>query len=463
MKLYDTLSGKKKMLRKTKDTINLYVCGPTVYDYAHIGHARTYVVFDMLVKYLRARGHKVFYLQNITDVEDKILNRAREEQKEPKDVARFYENTYHEDMKALGVTSVDKHARASDYIKEIIKQIELLVEKEYAYQTDNGVYFRVRKFPRYGALSHQKLSELRTGVNIEEDALKEDPLDFVLWKAAKPGEPTWKSPWGEGRPGWHIEDTALAQKEFGSPKYELHGGARDLIFPHHEAEIAQMEAAYGVHPMVKTWLHTGFLQIRGEKMAKSLKNFITIRKILETYSVQTLRVLFTTRHYRSPIEYSEIQLSEAQAVERRIGEFWSRLRNVKPKLKTDRQYPKFIAAFWKELEDDFNTPAAFAHLFTLISYVNPKITAGALAARDARAMMEFLKEVNAIFGVVDEHRLAEPEQLPSQVVHLLREREALRADKKWNQADLLRQEIEELGYELNDTDSGTSIKRKPRQ
>jgi cysteinyl-tRNA synthetase len=335
------------------------------------------------------------------------------------------------------------------------------------------VYFRVKKFQNYGALSHQKLDELRHGVNIEEDALKEDPLDFAIWKSAKPNEPVWDSPWGEGRPGWHIEDTAITQKEFGA-QYELHGGARDLIFPHHEAEIALMETAYGKRPMVHTWLHTGFLQIKGEKMSKSLKNFITIREILKKHSPQTLRVLFTTRHYRSPMDYSEEALEEAHAVQRRIGEFWTRLReaearygeaktrllSVQPKLETDKRYSTFVEAFWKELEDDFNTPAAFSHVFSLINYINPKIDNASLAATDTRAIITFLEEMNAIFGVVDKEALAEPEELPESVQHMIDERDRLREEKKWDDADLIRQELEEQGYEVKDSEGGTVAQRK---
>ena len=277
LKIFDTLSQKNKPLKKTKTFLRLFVCGPTVYDYAHIGHARTYVAFDMVVKYLRNRGYKVNYLQNITDIDDKLIERSREENVEMTGLARKFERAYFEDMAALNITSVDNYERASDYITQIIEQIKLLIERGFAYETTTGVYFRVSKFKEYGKLSGQNLKNLRRAVGIEEDTTKLDAVDFALWKKKKENnEPAWQSPWGDGRPGWHIEDTAITSTVFGGPQYEIHGGARDLIFPHHEAEIAQMESAYGIYPMVDHWMHTGFLRIGGEKMAKSLKNFITI-------------------------------------------------------------------------------------------------------------------------------------------------------------------------------------------
>jgi cysteinyl-tRNA synthetase len=457
MKLYDTLSRKKKQLRKTKDALRLFVCGPTVYDHSHIGHARTYAMFDMLVKYLRHCGYTVRYVQNITDIDDKIINHAREEKTSPEKLAREFEKEYHADMAALGVDSVDTYARASDYIKEIIAQIELLIEKKHAYQTPGGVYFRVSTFERYGELARQDRAKLKTAVNIEDDPNKEDSADFALWKAAKPDEPTWESPWGKGRPGWHIEDTAITHKEFGGPQYELHGGARDLIFPHHEAEIAQMEAAYGKPPMVNAWMHTGFLRVKNEKMSKSLKNFITIRDILKTHSAHTLRTFFTTRLYRSPIDYTEEGLAEAKAISRRIGEFWSRLRAVREKQNADSSLPPLVKAFWDELEDDFNTPKAFAQLFTLVSSVNPKIDASLLGQADAEMLIAFLKEVNGIFNVVDEQHLGEAEAIPHHIREMALEREHLREEKKWVEADHLRREVEELGYEIKDTPSGPRI------
>ena len=281
MLLYDTLSKTKKELKKPKrgEVLHFFVCGITVDNSPHIGHARTYILYDTFVKYLRHQGYKIFYLQNITDIEDKIIIKANKEKVSTKQIARKFEEEYMQFVKILGIDSVDKYARASDYIKEIINQIQILLKKEYAYQTSNGIYFRVSKFKDYGKLSKQKIDKMQEAISIEKDPEKENFHDFALWKSSKEGEPSWESPWGEGRPGWHIEDTALTHKEFKSPQYELHGGARDLIFPHHEAEIAQMEAAYGKNPMVEFWMNTEFLNIGGQKMSKSLKNFITIREI----------------------------------------------------------------------------------------------------------------------------------------------------------------------------------------
>ncbi|MEK7146691.1 MAG: cysteine--tRNA ligase, partial [Patescibacteria group bacterium] len=280
LKIYNTLSGKKESLKKPANrALKLFVCGPTVYDYSHIGHARTYLFFDIFARYLKSLGFKTFYLQNITDIDDKIINRANREKKNISAVARFFEKEYYRDMKTLAVESVDCYGKAGDFIKEIQRQIQTLVKKGFAYKTKNGVYFEVKKFKNFGKLSRQNLNALRPGWRIEPDPGKKDPLDFALWKFSEQ-KPYWPSLWGKGRPGWHIEDTAITGKIFGS-QYDLHGGGNDLKFPHHEAEIAQAESASGKKPFVKIWLHTGFLLVNGEKMSKSLGNFITIKDFLK--------------------------------------------------------------------------------------------------------------------------------------------------------------------------------------
>ena len=323
MKIYNTLSGKKEVVRASKRPLKFFVCGPTVYDYSHIGHARTYVAFDIAVRWLEFSGFKVFYLQNITDVDDKIINRAKSENKNPLALARFFEKEYLKDMKSLGVVSVDKYARAAGHLKEIKRQIAALLKKGFAYRTKSGVYFEVKKFGGYGKLSRQNLEETRRGWRIEPDPEKKDRLDFALWKNRQAGELAWPSPWGAGRPGWHIEDTAIAEKFFG-PQYDIHGGAVDLKFPHHESEIAQAEAASGKKPFVKIWMHTGFLLAGGEKMSKSSGNFITIRDFLKNRDAAALRLLIASRHYRSPLDYEESLAENAENSLRTIGSFWKK-------------------------------------------------------------------------------------------------------------------------------------------
>src|SRR3989338_3896037 len=281
LKIYNTLSGKKEAvtLKKGK-AVQLFVCGPTVYDYSHLGHARTYIAFDVIVKYLKEKGYKVFYLQNITDIDDKIIQRAQKKGIAAEKLAQDFEKEYLKDMKTLKVDSVTKYARATDYIKEIISQTKRLLEKGYAYQIKDGIYYDISKFKNYGKLSGRTVQQAEDAISrIDENINKKNKGDFILWKISKPGEPKWTSPCGYGRPGWHIEDTAITEKIFG-PQYDIHGGGEDLIIPHHEAEIAQMEAISGKKPLVKYWLHTSFLNVGGKKMSKSLGNFFTIRDIL---------------------------------------------------------------------------------------------------------------------------------------------------------------------------------------
>jgi len=309
IKLYNTLSRKKEAVRpKSGKKLNLFVCGITPYDQTHIGHARTYIVFDAFVRFLRLKGYKAFYLQNITDIEDKIIKRAKIAKVRPLQLARKFEKEYLNDMKALGILSVSKYARATAHIPEIISQVQRLLEKGYAYEVKgDGMYYNIAKFKEYGKLSGRTIGQAEDAVSrIDESVQKRNKGDFALWKFEVKAEhdPAWLSPWGPGRPGWHIEDTAITEKYFGS-QYDLHGGARDLIFPHHEAEIAQMEAISGKKPMAKHWMHSGFLTVKGEKMSKSLGNFITVQEFLKKHSLRALRLLVLKTHYRSPIDYSE--------------------------------------------------------------------------------------------------------------------------------------------------------------
>ncbi len=310
IKIYNTLTRSKENFKPLNgNRIKLFVCGPTVYDYSHIGHARTYISFDVIARYLKYRGFSVFYLQNITDIDDKIINRAISTGKDPLDLAREFEAEYLKDMESLGVENVNLYARATEHIEEIKAQIETLLEAGFAYETDNGVYFDISKYPDFGKLSNRKIEDLNVH-RISPDSNKRNPEDFALWKK-KDKELVWNSPWGAGRPGWHIEDTAITEEYFG-PQYDIHGGGLDLIFPHHEAEIAQMESASGKKPMVRYWMHTGFLNVKGEKMSKSLGNFITIKELIKKYPPEVFRFFVISTHYRSPIDFSHEILEQSQ-------------------------------------------------------------------------------------------------------------------------------------------------------
>ena len=359
LKVYNTLKREKEEFKPLKDKkINLFVCGPTVYDYSHIGHAKTYLQFDIIIKYLRYKKYKVFYLQNITDIDDKIIKRAKELNITFDKLAKEYEKYYYEDMNSLKVNSVDKYARATDYIKDIVSQVERLVKKGYAYKISDGYYFNLKKFSDYGKLSGRTtLGEEDAVSRIDENSEKKNKGDFCLWKFSKADEPSWDTKLGKGRPGWHIEDTAITEHFFGS-QYDIHGGAKDLIFPHHEAEIAQMESISGKKPLVRYWLHTGFLNVKGQKMSKSLENFFTIRDILKKYSANALRFLFIQTHYRSAIDFSENSLESAKNSLERLNDFMMKLKTGKDNL-PDSYLKKVKENFIKAMDDDFEMILGF--------------------------------------------------------------------------------------------------------
>ncbi len=460
LKLYNTLTRKKQVFKPRKGKkANIFVCGPTVYDYSHLGHARTYIVFDMIVKYLKQKGYKVFYLQNITDIDDKIIQRAKERRTAPQALARTFEKEYFQDMKKnLKINSVTKYARATEHIKEIISQIKRLVRKGFAYRIEDGIYYDISKFKNYGKLSRRTVSEAEDGVSrIDESKGKRNKGDFCLWKFNKADEPSWFSFWGDGRPGWHIEDTAIAEKYFGF-QYDIHGGARDLMFPHHEAEIAQMEAISGKKPFVKYWLHSGFLTVKGQKMAKSLGNFITIRDFLKENSGRVLRLLVIKNHYRSPLDYNEKMLSQAKKELARIDEFVAKIKNQAfQKTKSALQISGYEKTFEKAMADDFNTPQAMALIFKLINKGNSLINQNKLGFNDARNISSFLKKADQVFNFILSQK--PQEKIPGSLLALAEQREKYRKEKNWPKADELRKKIETAGYLVEDTEKGPQIKK----
>ncbi|MBI2626237.1 MAG: cysteine--tRNA ligase [Candidatus Nealsonbacteria bacterium] len=456
MKIYNTLSRKKETLKPLDNArgkkLKLFVCGPTVYDSAHIGHARTYLAFDMIVKYLKEKDYDVFYLQNITDLDDKIINRARESKIFWKDLTKKFEKAYLQDMKALKINSVSKYARATDYIKEIIGQTKKLLKKEFAYQIEDGVYYNISKFKDYGKLSHRTVLQAEDAVSrIDEAKDKRNKGDFALWKFSKSDEPSWSSPWGQGRPGWHIEDTAITEKFFGA-QYDIHGGARDLIFPHHEAEISQMEAISGKKPLAKYWLHTGFLTVNNQKMSKSLGNFITINDFINKHSARVLRFLVLKNHYRSPIDYSENAVLQAKRELERIDEFVGYLGcPTSPKIKGDVGHPdikQFQKRFEAAMEDDFNAPKAVAVIFELMRQRD---------VLNAKDVLEFLKQIDKFFNFIFWPKVKE--KIPQEIINLAEKRENYRKEKNWQKADEIRKEMTKLGWLAEDAKEGPNLKK----
>lgn len=469
-KIYNTLSRKKEILKPLKGKrFNIFVCGPTVYDFSHIGHARTCIFFDGFAKYLKKIGYKVFYLQNITDLDDKIIIRAKEKGVLPKDLAIAFEKDYFKNMKSLGINKVDKYARATDYIKEIIGQIEKLLEKGFAYKLDDGIYFDIVKFKNYGKLSGRKALQSDDAVSrIDYNKNKKNRGDFCIWKLNQQNslEPSFDSPFGQGRPGWHIEDTAITEKFFG-PQYDIHGGGMDLIFPHHEAEIAQMEAISGKSPMVKYWMHVGFLTTEGQKMSKSLNNFITISDFLKRYPYRHLRFWVFKNLWRHPVDYSDSSMQEVKSALEKIEEFIRKITNHKsqipnkpklPKSKIQNLLKKVKNDFYKNLNDDFNTPKAFAAIFEFIKSANKVLEKSGISKKESAEILKFFEQINDIFDIIDLKNLGAA-SIPDEIKKILTERENYRKAGDFTKADELRKEIEKYGFTVEDTKEGTALKK----
>ena len=463
MKIYNTLSGKKDQFKPLKNKkVNIFVCGLTVYDYSHIGHARLFVAFDVFVKYLRHVGYKVFYLQNITDLDDKIIARAREKKVPPKDLADAFTKEYFKDMKALGVDSVTKYAAATKYIKEIIGQVKKLQDKGFAYKIEeDGIYYDISKFKDYGKLAGRTALDAEDAVTrIDYSSKKKNRGDFCLWKFSSiEGEPKWKSPWGMGRPGWHIEDTAITEKFFG-PQYDIHGGARELLFPHHQAEVSQMEAISDKSPMVKYWVHVGVLTVNGQKMSKSLGNFILISDFIRRYSVAQLRFLIVKNLWSSPLDYSDSAMLEVKSALDKIEEFLRKIKNSESKIKNNKIsviLKKTKKDFYEQLADNFNTPKAFAVMFDFINKTNQLLEKNSFAKKEAGEVYKFFEEINKIFGIIDFKKVNA--KIPAKIKKLAKEREKFRKEQNWQKSDELRAKIEKQGFTVEDTPSGPAIKK----
>jgi len=453
----------------------MYVCGPTVYDYTHLGHARTYVAFDAIKRYFRLRGFNVIHVQNITDIDDKIINRARSEGKDWREIVDIYTKDYFEMLEKLKI-KVDIHPRVTEHINEIIEFIQELIDKGYAYVAPSGsVYFEVDKYPDYGSLSGLKNpEEWRQEVEVLKE--KKKPYDFALWKAWKPGEPYWEAPWGRGRPGWHIECSVMSSKYLGR-QFEIHGGGQDLIFPHHENERAQSEALFGVKPWVKYWLHTGYLTVHGEKMSKSLGNIIPLREAVKKWGAETLRLWLLSAHYRTQLDYSEDALEQARANLRRLRMAVEDLRKIigsvtPPAKLTDREVKvittveKTYMEFHNAMSNDFNTAKALAAIMELVRIVNRDIVPGEMYVAAVRAYRVF-EDFNYVFGVLDDVLYGvvklEHEKMVEDLVNLIvRVRGELRKRKLYDIADEIRAELRRLGIQLYDYPGGKTVWRLER-
>jgi cysteinyl-tRNA synthetase len=460
LKIHNSLSGEKEEFKPLRpNEVRMYVCGMTNYDYIHVGHARMLVAFDLVQRYLRSLGYNVTYVRNVTDIDDKIIERAAANGENWADLARRFTVAMHEDCATLGLQDPDLEPRATEFIAPIIAMIQTLIDKGFAYAADNGdVLYSVRKFPNYGQLSRKKIDDLRSGARVQVDEAKHDPLDFVLWKHAKPGEPSWPSPWGAGRPGWHIECSAMSTSLLGS-YFDLHGGGEDLKFPHHENEIAQSCAACDA-PFVRTWMHNGFVRVNDEKMSKSLGNFFTVRDVLKTLrDPEVLRFFLLSSHYRGPINYSAVQL--AQADETLLG-LYRALKDAPPEGVVDSaEVERFRAA----MDDDFNTPEALAVMQGVARNLNLAKAAGNLSAASNAAAT--LRALGAILGVLQQDpdaylkRSAGNKSLSDEDVEaLLASRRGARAVKDFAESDRIRDVLSAAGILLEDKPGGRTEWRR---
>ena len=459
LKIYNDLTNQKETFKPiTPGKVGMYVCGMTVYDLCHLGHARVMVVFDVVYRYLKANQYQVTYVRNITDIDDKIINRANENGEVFTDLTERFIQAMHEDAAALGVLPPDEEPKATAYIDEIVAMVQKLMDQGYAYPADNGdIYYAVDNFEGYGKLSGKSQEDLLAGARVEVEDIKRNPHDFVLWKAAKPGEPAWPSPWGDGRPGWHIECSAMSTCCLGDT-FDIHGGGLDLTFPHHENEIAQSEAATG-KTFVNYWMHNGFVRINEEKMSKSLDNFFTVREILERYQAEEVRYFILTSHYRSSLNYDDEHLDNARGA---LTRFYTALRGL-PEVSPSEVNPQYADRFNAAMDDDFNTPEALAVLFDMAREVNR------LRKEDesqAALLASELKRLGSILGILQ----GDPEAYlkgggssdglaDEAIEEMIQQRIAAKAEKNWAEADRIRDELKAAGILLEDNAQGTSWRR----
>ncbi|GAB7387318.1 cysteine--tRNA ligase [Bacillaceae bacterium] len=467
IRLYNTLTRKKEEFHPLEPgKVKMYVCGPTVYHYIHIGNARPAIIFDVVRRYLEYKGFQVTYIQNFTDVDDKLIKRAEETGESVREIADRFIRAYEEDVRALGVKEADAHPRVSDHIPDIIAFIERLIAKGAAYEAEGDVYFSTAKFPEYGKLSHQSIEDLKAGARVEVNEKKRNPLDFALWKKAKPGEIYWDSPWGPGRPGWHIECSAMAMKYLGE-SFDIHAGGHDLTFPHHENEIAQTESLTG-RPMARYWLHNGYINIDDQKMSKSLGNVVIVRELREKFSPQAIRFFILSAHYRNPINFSEELLRQAANSLERIT---TAVRNLRHRFDTAADgeaepetftvIEEAVRRFEEKMDDDFNTADAIAVIFDLVREANTYL----LSPQVRKATVEkFLQTFETFGGILGLPLAPQPGEalLDEEIEALIAERSEARKRKDYKRADEIRDYLHSLGIILEDTPQGVRWRRKER-
>ncbi len=459
--IYNSLTRKKEEFLPIKPPqVNIYTCGVTVYDESHIGHARSLYTFDVIRRYIKYRAFQVRFVRNITDIDDKIIKRANELKTEWKELIKKYIGRYYEDLDSLGIEKGDAEPRATENIEEMVKYIQALIEKGYAYESGGDVYFNVRKFSDYGRLSGQSIDQMETGVRIEPTEFKKDTLDFALWKASKEGEPSWDSPWGKGRPGWHIECSVMSQKYLHTDTLDIHAGGRDLIFPHHENEIAQSEALTG-KPFAKYWIHHGLLTINGQKMSKSLGNFVTIKDFMDRYKdADLLKFFFLSTHYAHPIDFTEERIQEADRARGRFRNLNERLNNIgfaeeKDNLQTDSEIDSFKKEFEDAMDDDFNTAIALAALFKIVSITDGYFTEYKKNIKRIMYAKSALLTLTNLLGLS-----LESHTFKLEFTEEIKLRDEVRLKKDFKKADQIRQELEKKGIILEDTKDGTIWRRK---
>lgn len=466
MKIYNTMTRQKEeFVPLEAGKVKMYVCGPTVYNFIHLGNARPFAVFDTLRRYFEYKGYDVTYIQNFTDVDDKIIKRSHEEGITPEEVANKYIEEYFKDCDALGIKRATVHPQVTDNIKYIIEFIEGLIGKGYAYESEGDVLFRTRKFPEYGKLSHQNIEELELGARIDVDQKKEDPLDFVLWKAKKEGEPGWKSPWGEGRPGWHIECSVMSRRYLGET-IDIHAGGQDLQFPHHENEIAQSESCSG-KTFAKYWMHNGYINVDGEKMSKSLGNFFTVREIGEKYDLGLVRFFLLSTHYRNPVNFSDTILDQSKAGLERLTNARDRAEFILDKLVEDnlkdsekellKQVDSYRDKFTEAMDDDLNTADAISAIFELAKFMNTNIQEES-SKEFVQKNLDLFNELTGVLNIAQKST-EEDDGLTEKVEELIAKRAEAKKNKDFSLADQIREELTNMGISIEDTRQGVKWKR----
>ena len=464
MRVFNTMTRQKEEFVPIKaGEVQMYVCGPTVYNYFHIGNARTFLVFDTVRRYLEYKGYKVNFVQNFTDIDDKMIKKANEENITVKELGDKYIEEYYKDADGLNIERATCNPRATEYIEEIVSFIEDLINKGYAYEVDGDVYFKTKRFENYGKLSGQNLDELQLGARIDVDERKEEPMDFAIWKSEKPGEPSWDSPWGKGRPGWHIECSCMAHKLLGET-IDIHAGGTDLVFPHHENEIAQSEARTG-KPFANYWMHSAYLNINNKKMSKSLNNFFTTREILGSYEAEIVRLFMLSAHYRTPLNFSQELLDSAKSSNERlynaIGNLESLLEEVNSEELTEheRNYIETLNSyktkFIEKMDDDFNTADAISVIFDLVKNINTNVSAGS-SRRLVEYSIELIRGLGKPLGILQKSTVYD---LDTEIESLVEKRQQARKDKNWALSDEIRDELKSRGIVLEDTPQGVRWKR----